>query len=116
MGKKRHHAFLIRRSRTRSGDFAGLKLHKAAPFVGCVGFSTKSKTPHTPDNRVGGEPASEQAVAYVRENTEDKHKGRIIFHGSSCIFRGVGHRRTAEYCYHSAATRKTVDWMAALHT
>ena len=56
----------------RFGELAGLQPHKTAPFVGYEGFSRRRKTliPHS--NQVGGKAASEQAVAYLRENTEAK--------------------------------------------
>jgi hypothetical protein len=59
-------------ARMRCEEFAGLKLHKTAHFVGFVGFSTKSKKLYTPLQSVWLHAVSEQAVAYLRENTEAK--------------------------------------------
>jgi hypothetical protein len=56
--------------RTLSGEFAGLQLCKTAPFVGCVGFSTKSKNLHTPLQSGLRHAAKEQAGTYLRENME----------------------------------------------
>ena len=51
----------------RFGELAGLQPYKTAPFVGCVGFSTRLKNQHTPLQSGLRHAASEQAVAYLRK-------------------------------------------------
>jgi hypothetical protein len=68
--------------RTRSGVFVGLNPHKTALFVGCVGFSMKSKNLHTPLQSGWWYTASKQTVAYLRENTVTIHPNmRELFGG-----------------------------------
>jgi hypothetical protein len=58
--------------RTHSGKCVGLQPYKTTPFVGYVGFSTKSKNQHTPLQSGLRHAASEQAVAYLRKNMKVK--------------------------------------------
>jgi hypothetical protein len=78
--------------------------HKTAPFAGGMGFSTKSKNPYPPFQSGWRHAASEQAVAYLRENLEVKRFAALQSGGWGVANLG----KCCLWCFFAATLQKSI--------